>query len=308
MDVTGPVFQGRAASVQQYLASSISADAQGHSPYPHLAKDDLLREELRKNMIPHGPRTNININLGSLRSSDPSERQFNGEQKYETERADQVTDDSLQRHVCTGQEVQRQSVQTLAEPDAEEDLERDIHIASTMEGDPASTLTENGVHEMLETTEQLMTAELSIKKVNKIDNESKLNRFLKQAMKQTQKDPKPRQTLGDERGSCYFLNSKEAVLCGHNPLNPAISQDYFTRGNIQREFPFKDGIAEPLNQHARGQQSLATLSSKQWKRVARTPAGERSPGLKTKAKGQAQVVGRRVHPSTQVRPFSAQSD
>ena len=37
---------------------------------------------------------------------------------------------------------------------------------------------------MLATSEQMMAAELSIKKVKKIDNESKLNKFLKQALKQ----------------------------------------------------------------------------------------------------------------------------
>lgn len=100
---------------------------------------------------------------------------------------------------------------------------------------------------MLATSEQMMAAELSIKKVKKIDNESKLNKFLKQALKQQNRARNSHQAVGEESGSCYFLNSKEAVMRGYNPQNSVSNQEYFARGNIQREFAFKEGIAEPQN-------------------------------------------------------------
>ena len=75
------------------------------------------------------------------------------------------------------------SIETIAEPDAEEDLERKAETlaspSSIRDGDPASTLTEKEVNEMLVMSEKMMAAELSIKKIKKIDNESKLNKFIR---------------------------------------------------------------------------------------------------------------------------------
>ena len=34
---------------------------------------------------------------------------------------------------------------------------------------------------------------------------------------------------------------------GYNPQNSVSNQEYFARGNIQREFAFKEGIVEPQN-------------------------------------------------------------
>ena len=49
-------------------------------------------------MIPHGQKMNININMGSLRSSNRSERfEGEGEPKLATERGIQLQDDSIQR-------------------------------------------------------------------------------------------------------------------------------------------------------------------------------------------------------------------
>ena len=53
--------------------------------------------------------------------------------------------------------------------------------------------------------------------------------------------------MREESGSCYFLNSKEAVMRGYNPQSSVSNQEYFTGGSIQREFAFKEGIAEPQN-------------------------------------------------------------
>ena len=90
------------------------------------------------------------------------------------------------------------------------------------------------VNMMLASTEQQMAEELSVSRVRKLDNSSKLNKIFMQVVSQKSKKRDQSKQQATNVGSCYFTNSNEAIMRGFNPHTQ--SQEYFTQGNIQKEF------------------------------------------------------------------------